>query len=157
MPDPPRSSKRRIVVWILFALVAAGALPWDSLRIFTADLPAAREYYRNGPDAADPEFVRFVEGVGERVGPQASIAIVYPGTDWKDGYEWAYYRASYLLAGRRVLPTLWSDGESLLENLGAAEYAIVWKSPGLTVRGFAPVWSDGAGTLLRKTDSRGGR
>ena len=86
------------------------------------------------PDTIWPGFTNFLAEVRERTPRGASIAIVVPTTKWDDGYAFAFYRASYLLAGREVLPVVMPEGRELRENLARAQYVAVWNGRGGELR-----------------------
>src|ERR1700688_5097444 len=68
------------------------------------------------PDRGWSEYPRFLEGVREHTKAGDRIAVIVPGMRWDDGYSYAYYRASYFLTGREVLPLIYYD-KPLRENL----------------------------------------
>jgi len=87
-----------------------------------------------------PGLRQFLIGVDSRTPPGARIAICVPYTEWDGGYGYAYYRSSYLLPGKQVVP---------IANAGAADYVACWHMrPALPQ--FAVVWQNADGTLLRR-------
>jgi hypothetical protein len=69
--------------------------------------------------------------------------------DWNLGYAYAYYRASYFLAGRRVIPLVTPQNEARLERLEEAELIAIWQMappPG----NYTVVWAGHGGALVRK-------
>lgn len=98
-------------------------------------------------DRVWPDYPRFLEGVREHTSPGDTIAIIVPAMRWEAGYSYAFYRASYFLAGREVLPLLTPNDERLPQNYRAAKYIAVF---GVGLRAPADlVWRSGRGALLR--------
>jgi hypothetical protein len=99
------------------------------------------------PDRAWPDYPRFLEGVREHTNAGDTIAIIVPGMSWDGGYSYAYYRASYFLTGREVLPLMTPDDTRLPQNFRRAKYVAVF---GVGLRTPADViWRSGRGALLR--------
>jgi hypothetical protein len=99
------------------------------------------------PDRQWPDYPRFLAGVREHTKPGDTIAVVVPAMGWDDGYSYAYYRASYFLTGREVLPLVTPENGRLPENFRAAKYVAAF---GVTLRVPADVvWQGERGALLR--------
>ncbi|MEA2236512.1 MAG: hypothetical protein QOC81_1236 [Thermoanaerobaculia bacterium] len=99
------------------------------------------------PDRQWALYPRFLEGVRAHTRPGDTIAIVFPVMGWDAGYSYAYYRASYFLAGREVLPLADPQDHPLPQNLRDARYVAVF---GATLPMPASiVWRGEGGTLLR--------
>jgi hypothetical protein len=99
------------------------------------------------PDRYWPDYPRFLEGVREHTKAGDTIAVIVPGMSWDDGYSYAYYRASYFLTGREVLPLVRPDNRRLPQNLRAAKYVAVFRV-GLRIPADV-VWQSDRGALLR--------
>jgi len=99
-------------------------------------------------DRAWPDYPRFLEGVREHTQPGDTIAIIVPAMRWEAGYSYAFYRASYFLTGREVLPVLTPHDEPLPQNYRAAKYIAVF-GVGLRIPPDA-VWRSRRGALLRQ-------
>jgi hypothetical protein len=102
---------------------------------------ADREWY--------PLYPRFLAEVRGQTKDGDSIAIVAPAQRWEDGYAFAFYRASYFLAGRTVLPVIDSRDRAHPENARAADYVAVW-GRSLSVDERMVVWRGEGGALLRR-------
>ncbi len=141
----------RVVYAILLAAMLVGGFEPFLLRVFFTDRAAAAAALTAGPDRAFPGYAPFVRQVGARTPEGARVAILVPMRRWSGGYEYAYYRASYLLTSREVIPLVEPDGTAHLERFRDADYVAAW---GMTPRlaGFAPVWSGGGGVLLRRLE-----
>jgi hypothetical protein len=99
------------------------------------------------PDGQWPQFPRFLAEVREHTKPGDSIALVVPARRWEGGYSYAYYRASYFLAGREVLPVVNEQDQPIPANLHGARYVA---ATGVTLRVPADViWQGEGGALLR--------
>lgn len=99
------------------------------------------------PDLDAPSYPAFLQEVRKRTRPGDSIAILFPVRDWNEGYAYAYYRASYFLAGRRVIPLVAPDNRLQLESLSEADYIAAW---GTLPRHLTPVWHGRGGALFRR-------
>jgi hypothetical protein len=98
-------------------------------------------------DRAWPDYPGFLQGVREHTKPGDTIAVIVPAMSWDGGYSYAYYRASYFLTGREVLPLVTPDNARLPQNFRAAKYIAVF---GVGLRTPADVmWRGGRGALLR--------
>jgi hypothetical protein len=99
------------------------------------------------PDRFWPQYPRFLEGVRAHTKPGDSITVIVPAMGWDDGYSYAYYRASYFLTGREVLPLVTPENGRLPENLRAAKYVAAF---GVRLRAPAEVvWAGEGGALVR--------
>jgi hypothetical protein len=99
------------------------------------------------PDGQWARYPRFLEGVRSHTRSGDTIAIVFPVMGWDAGYSYAYYRASYFLSGREVLPLIDPQDRRIPQNLRGARYVAVF---GATLRMPADVvWRGEGGTLLR--------
>jgi hypothetical protein len=85
------------------------------------------------PDHQWPQYPRFLEEVRVRTKPGDRIALVFPVMRWDDGYSYAYYRASYFLTGREVLPLVDEHDHPQPQNLAAARYIATWRGSGGTL------------------------
>ncbi len=94
-----------------------------------------------------PQYPHFLADLREHTKPGDTIAVVVPAMGWDDGYSYAYYRASYFLTGREVLPLVTPDNRRLPQNFLAAKYIAVF---GVRLRVPADViWQGDQGALLR--------
>ena len=139
---------RRVLAVIAFAAIVLFRFDRQLIRLPFINREPLAQALTSTPDRLWPQFPRFVAGVRARTEHGDSIAIIPPSLDWNDGYSYAYYRASYLLAGREVLPVVSEDGTRQTENLTRAKYLAVWG------RGVPPgrniVWQGEGGILLRQ-------
>jgi len=138
--------RRTLLVLALLALLAASIEPRMLQILFIDRGPSAAEL-SEAPDLPFPLYPRFLEGVRAHTQPGDTIAIIVPRMSWDNGYMYAYYRASYFLAGREVLPLVSPENEKLPQNFRAARYIAAFRT---NVRTPAEiVWRGERGTLLR--------
>lgn len=97
-----------------------------------------------------PQYPRFLEGVRQHTSMGDSIAIIVPSLDWDHGYSYAYYRASYILAGREVLPVATSDRRLEPGNFRRAKFVAVWGREDVPLGHRAIVWQGEGGVLSRR-------
>ena len=140
---------RRVLYALLLAAMILGGIETFFFRIFAHDRGASAAQLAAAPDRAAPGYAAFLREVRARTPEDARIAVVVPMRRWSGGYEYAYYRASYALAGREVIPLVDRDDSAHLERVRDAEWVASW---GMEPRipGFARVWSGSGGTLLRR-------
>ena len=99
------------------------------------------------PDRQWARYPQFLEGVRSHTRSGDTIAIVFPVMGWDAGYSYAYYRASYFLPGREVLPLVDLQDRPLPQNFREARYVAAF---GAELRTPAEiVWQGEGGTLLR--------
>jgi hypothetical protein len=138
--------RRALYAILLAAMIVGGFRPFF-LRIFTTDRGAHAAALREGPDRAFPGYAAFISGARDRIPPDARVAIVVPMRRWNAGYEYAYYRASYILTGREVIPLVDRDDTAHLGRVRGADFVAVWNMDA-QIPGFAPLWSHERGVLL---------
>jgi len=114
---------------------------------FTDRRPLVR-YFAHLADRGWKQYLDFLEGVRAHTAKGDSIAIMVPARHWDDGYSYAYYRASYMLAGRRVIPLVTPDDRIVMGNLRQATYLAEWRHD-LPVDQRI-VWSGAGGKLVRR-------
>lgn len=134
------SRSRRILISILFGMIVTGALDPRA----TISIPA-----RARPDRKVAGYPRFLAQVAARTATGDAVAIAAPMRSWAGGYAYAYYRASYFLAGRRVVPLIGVDDSLHMERLRDAEYLAMW-AVGPPGGPYEAVWSGHGGTLYRR-------
>ena len=135
--------RRRLAI-VAFVVIVATSLELPLLRLVLFHYPELTQR-RADRRPFYPEFMRFLGEVRARTGPGDTIAIVVPTFRWDGGYAYAYYRASYLLPGREVLPIMTPLDRSVPDNVARAKYVAWW---GMEPRGTRPVvWHGHGGTL----------
>jgi hypothetical protein len=137
---------RALTVLSLAAIVVSGVESRMLLLPFIDRGPSERAMERY-TDRAWPDYPLFLQGVREHTRPGDTIAVIVPIMRWETGYSYAFYRASYFLTGREVLPLVAPDNERLPQNFRDAKYIAVF-GVGLRVPADV-VWRSGRGALLR--------
>lgn len=128
--------------------LAAGSFKPFYFQMLTRDRDRARAALGRVAFGKMPGYEKFLVGVRSRTEPGDTIALVVPMTEWS-GYSWAYYRASYVLAGRTVLPLMDASNRVHPENLSAAVYVAAWESHPRDASARV-VWAEDGGALLRR-------
>lgn len=137
---------RAAIASLLFLVVLIGGYRCEYFRFLKRDglvRPAGpshgidRRPLRESLDPGPAEFQAFLKEVAQRTRRGDSIALVVP--DEMSGFSYAYYQASYALAGRRLISPL---------RLKKTEYIAAWNREAL-LPDHVPVWVGHGGTLLR--------
>ena len=140
---------RRRIALVVFVALAIISISTDAI-VFKVAFSNRAEMHRvftAYPDRGWDEYPRFLADVRAHTQPGDSIAIVVPAMRWDDAYSYAYYRASYFLTGREVLPLVRRDDASLPQNFGRAKYIAAWRRSVKDATRHV-VWSGDGGTLL---------
>ena len=142
---PSRATVRRGLALLCFLGILAFHVEPQLIRMPFVRRTELRLAFADLPDHGWAEYRMFLEGVREHTAAGDSILIVVPG-DWENGYSYAYFRGSYFLAGREVLPLMLIDNRLRAENVHRAKYVAAWKYP---VRpGARRAWEGHGGVLL---------
>jgi hypothetical protein len=139
---------RRVLALLAAIVIVALRMEPQLVQLAFVDRRPISDYFRRRPDRLWPQFPRFLEGVRANTRDGDAVAIIVPTLEWDSGYSYAYYRASYLLAGREVLPIADSNGGRHPGNLRRARYLAVWGRP--AAPGATVVWRGEGGVLLRR-------
>jgi len=138
---------RRPLTLLCLAAIAVLGVASRLLKLPFIDRGEAVREMARYPDRVWPDYPLFLEGVREHTKPGDTIAVIVPAMNWDGGYSYAYYRASYFLTGREVLPLVTPGNVRLQQNFRAAKYIAVF-GVGLRVPADV-VWRGGRGALLR--------
>lgn len=141
---------RRVAAAIVFALLFLGGVQPYFVKLLFRDTSALAESLAHAPDAQTPTYPAFLERVRGATKNGDSILIIVPMRHWDEGYSYAYYRASYFLAGRRTVPIVNAEDALIRDNVEKADYVASWRVAA-QVPGFETVWRDDEGMLLRRT------
>lgn len=130
-------------------MILAGGFERFYLTIFTIDRARAGAAFAELPYRKMPGLRTFLAGVDAHTPPHARIAIWVPFQQWDGGYGYAYYRASYLLPGKQVVPLLaLHEDRPDFSNLRQADYLAAFGQP-IRAPGFVTTWQDGRGALMK--------
>jgi hypothetical protein len=148
--EPTPSVARTVAATALFVLLVGSGVRTVLLRFVVPPFaPAAaagpvggldRKPLRLRRDSTPEELQVFLQRVRLQTRSGDQIAVIFPPPH--TGFSYAYWRANYDLAGRRVLPP--PD----VMYVGSAEYVAAWHD-GWSDPRFAPVWSGFGGTLFK--------
>ena len=143
----PTVNLRRILAYLcLFAIVALRIEP-QLLRLPFIDRTSFNRGLTQLADGEWWQYARFLEGVREHTRDGDKITVVVPALKWDDGYSYAYYRASYFLSGREVLPLVTRQDKPVLDNFRRAKFIAVWQKR-VSDDTRHVVWSGHHGVLL---------
>jgi hypothetical protein len=146
--QPVTGNWQRLAAITLFAAITIASLEPTLLGLPFRDCSRLRSSMERAADRAwYPGYPRFLEGVRAHTVNGQSIALVVPAKRWELGYMYAYYRASYILAGREVLPIVGPDDRTIAENVRRAPMLAAW---GVDARGGRVVWRGEGGVLLQR-------
>jgi hypothetical protein len=147
---PDRAALLRLAAGVALALILIGGFEPFYLRIFAMDRTRMGASFAELPYRKMTGLRAFLIGVDAHTPPHTRIAIWVPFRQWEGGYGYAYYRASYLLPGKQVVPLLKpNEDRPQVENLAQADYIACWGGR-IEAPGFVPAWQDGHGVLLRR-------
>jgi hypothetical protein len=103
-------------------------------------------FLRAQPPSLDwPDYAEYLSAVAAHTAKGDSIALLVPARGNTNDYEYAYFRASYLLPGREILPVV-VKGRLIPENVQRARYVAMWR--GRIALGRPVVWRGHHGELL---------
>jgi hypothetical protein len=131
----------RIAAYAVLAMLVIGGFERYYIRIFTVDAAATRAAMTELPYRKLPGLRRLLAEADRSTPRGARVAIALPYHEWEGGYGYGYYRASFLMPGKQMVPLLPP------ENLRFADYVVIWKGR-FPIDGFAPVWTTSDGTLM---------
>jgi hypothetical protein len=137
---------RRRLALAVFVALAILAIDPNLFVIALSNRAAIGSVMARYPDRGWDAYPAFLEGVRAHTKAGDTIALVVPTSRWDGGYSYAYYRASYFLAGREVLPVVDRDDAPQPQNFARARYVAAWRrkvQPPIHV-----VWSGSGGALL---------
>src|ERR1041385_1176909 len=100
---------RRFLTFAAFAAIVLACIDPILLRFPFYRRAALAPVFERYADRMWLPYAAFLRGVREHTQDGQTIAVLVPTLDWDRGYSYAYYRASYFLAGREVLPLAGSE------------------------------------------------
>jgi len=138
---------RRALSLAAFAAIVVASIDPILLRFPFYRRAALAPVFERYADRMWLPYAAFLRGVREHTTNGQTIAVLVPTLDWDRGYSYAYYRASYFLAGREVLPLADEARRVHPENLQRAQFVASWRAA--IPRGTV-VWSGDGGVLVRR-------
>jgi hypothetical protein len=143
-------SPRRLAAVAVFALLFLGGIQPFFPKLLFRDNSALAESLARMPDAQAPGYPEFLARVRAATKNGDAILIIVPMRHWDEGYSYAYYRASYFLAGRRTVPMVNAEDALLRDNIAKADYVASWRVSA-QLPGLETAWKTDDGMLLRRT------
>ena len=156
---------RRTLAVLALAALAAGSFQPFYLRIWRQDLRALNAFLTELPYRKVPGMRALLVEVDRRTPLGARILFVTPHRSWEGGYDYAFRRAQYLLAGRELVPMLDEGAGRRAQGAGETpppdvllppapralrpDYIVCWSACAMPAE-FAVVWRDEHGTLARR-------
>jgi hypothetical protein len=140
---------RRALTLVAFAAIVVAGIDRTLLRIPFYSRAELQPVFERYADGTWQQYAVFLRGVRAHTRNGERVAVIVPAAKWERGYSYAYYRASYLLAGREVLPLVDERDRFRRENLLRADVVASWRAP---VPATHPnlVWSGDGGVLVRR-------
>jgi hypothetical protein len=144
-----RTAAIRLAAAAAFLLILIGGFEPFYLRIFGIDRVRMEASFAEMPFRKIPGLQAFLQGVDAHTPAHARIALWLPFRQWEGGYGYGYYRASYLLPGKQVVPLLALHEDRLaLTNLAGADYLASFGEL-MMAPGFEIVWRNEHGVLMK--------
>ena len=140
--------RRNLAILALLAIVIARIRPNYVWRPFF-DFHALQVEYARWADWW-PQYPPFLDQVRAHTHSGDSIIIITPAKTWRIGYAYAFFRGSYYLTGRKLLPYISDDDVFHPENVAAVQYQAVYRSPPPPGSGSTVVWRGRFGELLKR-------
>lgn len=134
---------------LVLLMLLAGGVPVTHFRYLYTDRDRLGSFLRALPDSRTPSYPQFLDQVRQHTSPGDSVAILVPMRYWNEGYAYAYFRASYLLADRKVVPLVDANDRLLLNRLDSVDYVAAWRQPA-ALGSFREVWKGPEGILLER-------
>jgi hypothetical protein len=142
----PQSS---VLSTLVFAAIVVASIDPVLLRFPFYDRAVLAPLFERYADRQWVQYAAFLRGVRAHTRGGETIAVLAPTLDWDHGYSYAYYRASYFLSGREVLPLADEARRVHPENLQRAELVAVWRAA-VPPTHRTVVWSGDGGVLVRR-------
>jgi hypothetical protein len=140
--------RRRLAI-VCFLATAAAAINPVLLRMPFSNRAGLGAALTAMPERAGyyPDYPLFLADVRSHTRDGDRIALFVPDLAWR-GYDHAFFRATYLLYGREILPVLARDDKPMPQNVAAANYIAMWNVTPATTLGTTVVASH-RGRLIR--------
>jgi hypothetical protein len=138
----------RVLAAAVFATLFYAGFHPNYFEVFFAREELAQTF-EGYPDRGLPEYRRFLEKVRTRTERGDSIALIFPAQTWSPDYEHAFMRATYLLTGRDVVPTLDRQNQMQADRVNETRYVAAWRVE-LPPDRFRIVWQGEGGVLAQK-------
>ena len=140
---------RRTLMIVAFAAIVLSRIDPLLLRFPFYDRASLAPLFERYADRQWLQYAQFLRGVRAHTRPGDRVAVLVPTLDWDNGYSYGYYRASYFLTGREVLPLADERHRVHPENLQRADLVAAWRAPVPTTHRTL-VWQGDGGVLVRR-------
>jgi hypothetical protein len=140
---------RRTLMIAALAAIVLSCIDVNLLRVLLYDRAALAPRFERYADRQWLQYAQFLRGVRAHTRAGERVAVIVPTLDWDNGYSYAYYRASYFLAGREVVPLADEMKRVHPENLQRADVVAAWRAP-LPTTHRRLVWQGDGGVLVRR-------
>jgi hypothetical protein len=140
---------RRTLMIVAVAAIVLSRIDPNLLRVPFYDRAALAPLFERYADRQWLQYAQFLRGVRAHTRAGERVAVLVPTLDWDNGYAYAYYRASYFLAGREVLPLADAMYRVHPENLRRADLLAVWRAP-VPPTHQKVIWQGDGGVLVRR-------
>ena len=124
---------KRVLVAAALLAIAAGSFQPFYLKVWRQDWRQLGAYLTELPYRKVPGLRQTCVEADRRIPANARVRFVAPANR---GYEYAFRRAQYLLAGKDVVPS------------GDADYVVC--VPACNARGFTTLWRNERGAVLKR-------
>jgi hypothetical protein len=137
-------SARRWLIGFALAGIAAGAFQPFYLTVWRQDWRALGAFLTEVPYRKVPGLRRACLEAERRVPLNASVMLVTNHPSWPKGYDYAFRRAHYLLAGRQMVPMLGP------RPAAPPDFILCVPANCTAPLSYRAVWRDASGALLER-------
>jgi len=145
----PSANRRRVLAIVCLLAIVISRINLNYVWRPFFDFQALQAEYARWADWW-PQYPPFLEQVRAHTHSGDSIVIITPAPSWNLGYAYAFFRGSYYLTGRKVLPYISYNRVLHPENVRAVQYQAVYRSPAPPESGTTVVWRGKFGELLKR-------
>jgi hypothetical protein len=145
----PTANRRRVLAIAALIAIVLSRINLNYVWRPFFDFQALKAEYARWADWW-PQYPPFLEQVRAHTHSGDSIVIITPVPSWNLGYAYAFFRGSYYLTGRKVLPYISYPDVLHPENVRAVQYQAVYRSPAPPESGTTVVWRGKFGELLKR-------
>lgn len=135
---------RRTLVVLALAGIAAGAFQPFYLDVWRQDWRTLGAFLTDVPYRKVPGLRHACLEAALRTPPGASVLLVTKHRSWPDGYDYAFRRAHYLLAGRQMVPMLGP------RPADPPDFILCVPAECSAPPSFRTIWRDSSGALLER-------
>ena len=145
----PTANRRRILAIICLCAIVISRIKLNYVWRPFFDFQALQAEYARWADWW-PQYPPFLDQIRAHTHSGDSIIIITPAKSWTLGYAYAFFRGSYYLTGRKLLPYISYDKIFHPENVRAVVYTAAYRSAAPPGSGTTVVWRGKFGELLKR-------